>query len=140
MGVYSKGDFKVYGYDLKKEYCIWLGYMHLLALGGVIWLCFKEYELIKNSLIMLVIFHHIGGLGITGGAHRMWSHKAYSGNIVYRTMMMLFNSMAFQGTIFHWSRDHRLHHKFSDTDIDPHTMAKGFFFSHVGWLLVKKSP
>ncbi len=45
-----------------------------------------------------------------------------------------------QGSIFHWSRDHRQHHKFSDTDLDPHTIKKGFFFSHVGWLLVKKSP
>lgn len=45
-----------------------------------------------------------------------------------------------QGSIFHWSRDHRLHHKFSDTELDPHTISKGFFFAHCGWLLVKKSP
>lgn len=44
-----------------------------------------------------------------------------------------------QGSIFHWSRDHRLHHKFSDTDFDPHTIKRGFFFAHVGWLLEKKS-
>ena len=47
---------------------------------------------------------------------------------------------AFQGSIWHWSRDHRLHHKFSDTELDPHTMERGFFFSHIGWLLVKKNP
>lgn len=45
-----------------------------------------------------------------------------------------------QGSIFHWSRDHRLHHKYSDTELDPHTISKGFFFAHVGWLLVKKTP
>jgi stearoyl-CoA desaturase (delta-9 desaturase) len=53
---------------------------------------------------------------------------------------MLLNSGANEGSIFHWSRDHRLHHKFSDTSLDPHTIKRGFFFSHVGWLLVKKSP
>lgn len=95
MGVYSKGEFKVMGFELKKEYCIWLGYMHLLALGGTIWLCFKETQLIWNSLGMLTIFHILGGLGITGGAHRLWSHRSYTGNIVYRSMMMLLNSMAF---------------------------------------------
>lgn len=95
MGLYSQSGMKVMGYNLKKEYCIWLGYMHILAVGGIIWLCFKETALIWKSLGMLSIFHVMGGLGITGGCHRMWSHRAYTGNVVYRTMMMLFNSMAF---------------------------------------------
>ena len=33
-----------------------------------------------------------------------------------------------------------MHHKFSETDADPHNATRGFFFSHVGWLLVKKHP
>ena len=53
---------------------------------------------------------------------------------------MLFNCGTNQGSIFHWSRDHRLHHKYSDTPLDPHNIKQGFFFSHVGWLLVKKTP
>lgn len=35
-------------------------------------------------------------------------------------------------------RDHRVHHKFTDTDADPHNAHRGFFFSHIGWLLVRK--
>jgi stearoyl-CoA desaturase (delta-9 desaturase) len=45
-----------------------------------------------------------------------------------------------QNNIHEWSRDHRVHHKFSETDADPHNAKRGFFFSHVGWLLVKKHP
>lgn len=45
-----------------------------------------------------------------------------------------------QGSIYHWARDHRLHHKFSDTLLDPHSMKRGMFFSHMGWLLQNKSP
>lgn len=48
--------------------------------------------------------------------------------------------MAFQNDVFEWSRDHRAHHKFSETDADPHNSRRGFFFSHVGWLLVRKHP
>lgn len=33
-----------------------------------------------------------------------------------------------------------MHHKYSETDADPHNATRGFFFSHVGWLLVKKHP
>jgi stearoyl-CoA desaturase (delta-9 desaturase) len=52
---------------------------------------------------------------------------------------MIFNSIANQGSIYHWSRDHRLHHQYSDTIADPHDANRGFWFSHVGWLLVKKN-
>ena len=45
-----------------------------------------------------------------------------------------------QNSIFDWARDHRVHHKFSETDADPHNAKRGFFFSHIGWLLVRKHP
>ena len=53
---------------------------------------------------------------------------------------MLCNSVANQGSIFHWARDHRVHHKYSETDADPHNATRGFFFAHMGWLFVKKHP
>lgn len=37
-------------------------------------------------------------------------------------------------------RDHRVHHKFTDTDADPHNAQRGFFFSYMGWLLIRKHP
>lgn len=37
-------------------------------------------------------------------------------------------------------RDHRTHHNGSDTMADPHNAKRGFFFSHVGWLMIKKHP
>lgn len=46
----------------------------------------------------------------------------------------------------HWSTNYqlvfffRVHHKFTDTDADPHNSQRGFFFSHIGWLMVKKHP
>lgn len=33
-----------------------------------------------------------------------------------------------------------MHHKFSETDADPHNVNRGFFFAHMGWLCVKKHP
>ena len=42
--------------------------------------------------------------------------------------------------IYEWSRDHRVHHKYSETDADPHNINRGFFFAHIGWLLMKKHP
>jgi stearoyl-CoA desaturase (Delta-9 desaturase) len=78
-------------------------------------------------------------LGITAGAHRLWSHKAYKAKTPLQIILMVFNSMAFQNNAIHWARDHRLHHKYSDTDADPHNASRGFFYSHVGWLLTRKN-
>lgn len=46
----------------------------------------------------------------------------------------------YQNDIYEWSRDHRVHHKYSETDADPHNASRGFFFAHIGWLLVRKHP
>lgn len=46
----------------------------------------------------------------------------------------------FQNTLYDWVRDHRVHHKYSETDADPHNSNRGFFFAHVGWLMLHKHP
>jgi len=80
------------------------------------------------------------GIGITVGAHRLWSHRSYSAALPVRVFLMLCNSIANQGSILHWARDHRVHHKHSETNADPHNAMRGFFFAHMGWLLLKKHP
>lgn len=45
-----------------------------------------------------------------------------------------------QNTLYDWVRDHRVHHKYSETDADPHNSNRGFFFAHVGWLMLLKHP
>jgi len=42
-----------------------------------------------------------------------------------------------QGSIKWWSRGHRAHHRYTDTELDPYNAHKGFFYSHIGWMLVK---
>lgn len=49
-------------------------------------------------------------------------------------------TVAFQNSIHEWSRDHRVHHKYSETHADPHNAKRGFFFAHMGWLLCRKHP
>lgn len=39
-----------------------------------------------------------------------------------------------------WIRVHRTHHRYTDTCADPHNVHRGFFFSHIGWLMMKHHP
>jgi stearoyl-CoA desaturase (Delta-9 desaturase) len=42
-----------------------------------------------------------------------------------------------QGPIIYWCRGHRSHHRYTDTDLDPYAASKGFFWSHIGWVILK---
>ncbi len=45
--------------------------------------------------------------------------------------------MAGQGSALHWAFDHRLHHAYVDTDRDPYSIKKGFWYAHFLWILEK---
>lgn len=92
------------------------------------------------SWMFMYVYAVFGGLGITAGAHRLWSHRSYKARLPLRIFLMLCNCVAVQNDLIEWCRDHRLHHKSSETDADPHNSNRGWFFAHMGWLLQKKHP
>lgn len=91
-------------------------------------------------LFVFYCFSLWSALGVTVGAHRLWSHRSFEARLPLRILLMILNTASLQNDIYEWCRDHRVHHKFSDTDADPHNANRGFFFSHMGWLLVRKHP
>ncbi|KYO25131.1 stearoyl-CoA desaturase [Alligator mississippiensis] len=113
--------------------------MSVLHVGGL-----YGISLIPSAKLMTlgwgIICFMVSALGVTAGAHRLWSHRSYKATWPLRIFLAVANSMAFQNDIYEWARDHRVHHKFSETDADPHNASRGFFFSHIGWLLVRKHP
>lgn len=91
-------------------------------------------------VLEVLLFAQLSGLlGITAGAHRLWSHKSYETVWLVRVLLMCANSTAHQGSIYHWVRDHRMHHRYTDSELDPHSIQYGFWYSHVGWLFFQKN-
>mmetsp|Transcript_1692 Transcript_1692/g.2189 ORF Transcript_1692/g.2189 Transcript_1692/m.2189 type:complete len:334 (-) Transcript_1692:587-1588(-) len=115
---------------------IYITLVHIWATIGL----FKISSCKAETLLWSFILWPISGFGITAGVHRLWAHRSYKANFFVRFILMLQNSIANQGSIMHWARDHRVHHKHSETDADPHNATRGFFFAHMGWLYVKKHP
>jgi len=112
-------------------------YLHMAAVYG----CYLSFTVAKAATNYWAFFLYLyGGFGITGGAHRLWAHRSYKAKWPLRLFAALAQTMSVQNDIYEWSRDHRVHHKFSETDADPHNARRGFFFAHVGWLLCKKHP
>jgi len=90
------------------------------------------------TLILAVLMYFWTGLGITGGYHRLWSHRAFQATWIVRFLLCLGGAAAFEGSCKWWCRNHRAHHRYTDTDKDPYNAKKGFFYSHLGWMLVKQ--
>ncbi|PSN55599.1 hypothetical protein C0J52_04049 [Blattella germanica] len=105
--------------------------------------------------LIVQLFIHIGclyafcmiytsGFGITAGAHRLWSHRAYKAKWPLRLLLVILFTIAgqvlFQRHVYQWALDHRVHHKYSETDADPHDVRRGFLFAHVGWLVLTPHP
>lgn len=111
--------------------------LHVGAAMGLVQ-CFTTAK--WSTIVFAYILYQLGGIGITAGAHRMWCHRSYKANTPLKIILAIINSLAFQNSILEWSRDHRVHHKHSETDADPHNAKRGFFFAHIGWLLCKKHP
>ncbi|XP_035732350.1 acyl-CoA Delta(11) desaturase-like isoform X1 [Vespa mandarinia] len=111
-----------------------------LHIGAV----YGAYLALTSAKLLTTLFSILlsmwSGIGITAGAHRLWAHRSYKAKWQLRLILIIFNTIAFQDAAIDWARDHRVHHKYSETDADPHNAKRGFFFSHVGWLLLRKHP
>lgn len=92
--------------------------------------------LILTSIVLL----YATGLSITGGYHRLYAHRSYKANPWIEAIILFFGSMALQGSAIRWSFDHRLHHAHVDTEEDPYSISKGFWYAHFIWLFEKPRP
>ncbi|XP_053210654.1 stearoyl-CoA desaturase 5-like [Panonychus citri] len=111
--------------------------LHVGALYGI-WLSLTQAS--WTTLIFTFIFYIVTGFGATAGVHRLWSHRAYKAKLPLRILLAYFNCTLYIGPIYEWCRDHRVHHKYTETHADPYNAKRGFFFSHIGWLMCKKHP
>ncbi|KAI1286044.1 Delta(9)-fatty-acid desaturase fat-6 [Halotydeus destructor] len=93
------------------------------------------YTMIWASLIQLYI-----SISLSAGVHMLWSHRSYEASWPLKVFYMVGFSLCGQYTLFTWARDHRCHHKWSDSDADPHNPRRGSFFAHLGFVLHRRHP
>jgi stearoyl-CoA desaturase (delta-9 desaturase) len=75
---------------------------------------------------------------ITAGYHRYFAHRAYKTNRAFQLVLAVGGATAAQKGPLWWAGHHREHHRHSDTELDIHSPLRGFWWSHVGWILCDK--
>lgn len=74
-------------------------------------------------------------IGIAAGFHRLFSHGSFKTNRAIKLFILWCGIIAGQGSVFFWATTHRgYHHRFADTDKDPHSPMHGFWHSYIFWL------
>jgi stearoyl-CoA desaturase (Delta-9 desaturase) len=95
---------------------------------------FYGYDL--YACMVFVILMGFCGMSITAGYHRLWSHKTYKAHPAIRFLFALGGACALQNDVLTWASGHRRHHQHvDDNERDPYSAGRGFWFSHLGWIL-----
>ncbi|KAK6214449.1 hypothetical protein LQW54_004356 [Pestalotiopsis sp. IQ-011] len=142
------------GYDLKKPHITetpitwgnWYKHVNWLNVTFIIGVplagCVAAYwtPLHLYTAIFSVIYYFNTGLGITAGYHRLWAHTSYKASTPLKIYLAAVGAGAVEGSIRWWSRDHRAHHRYTDTEKDPYSVRKGLLYSHLGWMVMKQNP
>lgn len=85
-------------------------------------------------LALFLLFYLWHRLGITIGYHRLLSHRSFRCRPSLEYFLVIGAYLAFQGSPIWWAAIHRAHHRYSDTELDPHTPGKGLMYAAFGWL------
>jgi stearoyl-CoA desaturase (delta-9 desaturase) len=107
----------------------------LAALTIVPWYGFSHgYR--GSAWAWFVVFLFANELAITCGYHRLFSHATYEAHPALKLVYLLFGAMALQNSVLVWGAGHRTHHRYiDDPQRDPYCARRGFWFSHIGWML-----
>ena len=110
----------------------------VFALIGIIlhWIYFSPPGLLE--LIVFVGLYFACGLSITVGYHRLFSHRSHNAKWPLVLFYSIFGAGSFQNSIIEWCSDHRRHHKMTDSEDDPYSASRGFWYSHIGWILLEE--
>jgi len=85
-------------------------------------------------LVAFVVFYLYHGLGITVGYHRLLAHRSLKVPRWLEYLLVSGGYLCLEGSPISWVTNHRLHHKHTDRESDPHSPQNGFWHSFAGWL------
>ena len=93
-----------------------------------------RYGVLPIEFVSFAVMFLATGLSVTAGYHRHFAHVSYKAHPLLRFFYLVFGACAMQNSTLNWASDHRLHHRYTDTEIDPYNAGQGFFWSHIGWI------
>jgi stearoyl-CoA desaturase (delta-9 desaturase) len=125
---------------MQKPKLIWLNVLVFTITGLITLIGVPVYALLVGfdgwQIAAMLIGIAVCEISITAGYHRLWTHRAYQAHWLVRLILAIGGTFATQNSILHWASDHRRHHRYvDDNHNDPYCAKRGFWYSHIGWML-----
>jgi stearoyl-CoA desaturase (delta-9 desaturase) len=119
---------------------VWANTLMFVLTGAIALVAVPWYGLTHGftaaTWTVAVLLAGANGMAVTMGYHRLWAHRTYDAHWSVRIPLLIFGTMALQNSVFAWASGHRTHHlHVDDTELDPYSARRGFWFSHIGWML-----
>lgn len=93
-----------------------------------------EFAFMVSFIIAFILTYTWGVLGISLGYHRGLSHRSFKLPRWLDYFFVIGGYLVFEGAPIFWVASHRLHHRYSDHEGDPHSPRDGLWHSMVGWM------
>jgi stearoyl-CoA desaturase (delta-9 desaturase) len=110
------------------------------TLGALAWPVYAwHFGVTWSEIVLSVVYFYATGMSITVGYHRLLSHRTFKAHPAVEAALLLMGAAAWQGSALEWSVDHIQHHSHIDTEEDPYNRRRGFWYSHIGWLIRRET-
>ncbi|CAK9309919.1 unnamed protein product [Citrullus colocynthis] len=86
-----------------------------------------------TCLLLALGLANLTGFGITISYHRNLAHRSFKLPKWLEYFLAYIAAHAIQGDPIDWVSTHRCHHRFVDSERDPHSPLYGFWFSQMMW-------
>jgi fatty-acid desaturase len=106
---------------------------HIAALTTLIWTIYIGEYFWMILYLPACWIYHCWGLAV--GFHRLLVHRSFTVPKLAEYLLTICGNGALQGGHIPWIATHRLHHKFTDQEGDPHSPVHSFWHSHIGWMI-----
>lgn len=108
----------------------WITLVHVVALFAIPFFSWDGVALVAIGAFVLA------PIGINVGYHRLLCHRSFHCPNWVRNSLVTLGAVIGGGPPIHWTAMHRVHHKHSDTKLDPHDSTRGFWYSHIFHMFV----
>jgi len=104
--------------------------LHLLPFGAFL------SGVTRASVVACFVLYIVRIFFITAGYHCYFSHRAFKTSRIFQWILAIGAQTSGQGSVVKWAAMHHYHHAHSDSHTDLHSpKQRGFWYSHMGWLL-----
>jgi stearoyl-CoA desaturase (delta-9 desaturase) len=112
-----------------------MGFIHVAALAAFVPALFSWTSVIVMGALCVLT----SAFGISLCFHRSLTHRGLRLAKPLEYAAALLGTLALQGGPITWVATHRAHHASTDREGDPHGADRGFFWSHMEWLILRNS-